>query len=352
MAIISRNNNSFFGVGPQDPGGQAYQGNFVTGTASNGSLILANLYTTSDDLHQIRPTDNYIYLYHEGIYIMLPSSAESVHDSMQASFAVTTIPGRSAPIYSYQNSGPRSLSVTFKLHRDMMKQINQGESNVLDNVTDQFKQPENDDYVDILINYLQGMVLPSYEDSQKRINPPMVALRLGNDIFIKGVVNGQLGIQYDFPILRTGKYAVANVSFTITEVDPYDAETAMRTGSFRGLSTTLSGRLWLESQINTAGTSAPPSSMNDNEVIDGESKQDVGKIEDDQDSAVIIPVDFQEFMDFIRAVRPDLHDMNYIKQLFTEYLKAPLTWGIAGSGGTKIVLGMKGSSTWIRNEEY
>ena len=76
------------------------------------------------------------------------------------------------------------------------------------------------------------------------VNPPMVAIRFGNEIYIKGIVNGSVSVEYSGPILPNNKYALVNISFTVTEVDPYDAETVAVSGSFRGLNKTLERRLY------------------------------------------------------------------------------------------------------------
>ena len=99
-------------------------------------------------------------------------------------------------------------------------------------------EPEND-YVDLFIKYIQAAVVPSYEAVSKMVNPPIVALRLGNDIFIKGVVTSGIGLTYQYPILSNGRYANVSINFTIAEIDPYDAETVIRTGSFRNVNTSL-----------------------------------------------------------------------------------------------------------------
>ena len=75
------------------------------------------------------------------------------------------------------------------------------------------------------------------------IDPPMVAIRFGNEIFIKGIINNGVNVSYKLPLLDNNKYAVVEVQFTVTEIDPYDAETVAQTGSFRGLDKTLEKRL-------------------------------------------------------------------------------------------------------------
>ena len=179
-------------------------------------------------MHIGQMIDNYIYLYNVGQYIVLPFYASSISDNQSVSFAQNTPLSRSAPIYSYQNSGPRIINLSFDLHRDMMQQINYGVSNA----PIKLSMPDSDDYVDLMIKYLQASVVPSYSDAVKMVNPPIVALRMG-EIFIKGVLTGQLSLQYKLPILRNGKYAVVSVNFGISEINPYDAELVMQTGSYR-----------------------------------------------------------------------------------------------------------------------
>lgn len=183
--------------------------------------------------------ENYIYMYHTDTFIILPIFPDSIQDSMGAKFTPTTPLMRSAPIQSYNSSGPRTVQVNLNLHRDMMSQVNYQRSNVVLDI--------GDDYVDVLVRQIQGAVVPKYNASEKMVNPPMVAMRLGDDIFIKGVISGDIGLTRQLPIININgkdKYAQVSLSFTVTEIDPYDAETVMQMGSFRGLDTTLERRLW------------------------------------------------------------------------------------------------------------
>ena len=197
--------------------------------------------------------NNYIYLYHVpdkegnmGVLILLPEYSDSVQDRISVSYPEQSILSRTAPIYAYSHSGPRVVQASFDFHRDMMHQINYGVSNA--------KVDVNDDYIDTLIKLLQATALPSYNTSTKLVNPPMVALRLGSDIFIKGVVTGGIGLTYKYPIIpglnpdgtadeSKQRYSNVSLTFEVSEVDPYDADTVMQTGSFRGLSTTLNDRV-------------------------------------------------------------------------------------------------------------
>lgn len=180
--------------------------------------------------------ENYIYLYHIDKFVILPTYPESIQDSLSSSFNTTNIMSRTAPIFSYQYSGPRTIQVSLKLHRDMMQQINYGQSNLNVEI--------GDDYVDTMVAQLQAIALPKYSASDKMVNPPMVALRFGNQVFIKGVVIGGITTQYQLPLQADGKYAVVNVSFAISEIDPYDAETVINRGEIRGLARTLERNLY------------------------------------------------------------------------------------------------------------
>lgn len=197
------------------------------------------------ELTRYKMIDNFLYLYHTGDFIVIPTFADSITDSIQANFASSTPMSRSAPIYSYENSGPRTLQVEFDLHRDLMKEINYQTSNVTPKA--------GDDYVDWMIKAVQAAALPSYKDSQKMVDPPVVALKMGNDIFIKGVVTGAVGVTYQLPIIpgidkdgnpdsSIGRYASVRLGFGISEIDPYQASDVIKMGSYRGIPKTLGGK--------------------------------------------------------------------------------------------------------------
>lgn len=180
--------------------------------------------------------DNYIYLYHTDTFVIIPAYPQSFTDSMSVNFNQETPLSRSAPIFSYASSGPRSINVDLNLHRELMYQINYGVSNAPVNL--------NDDYVDILIKELQAAVLPTYSAASKMVDPPLVAVRFGNEIFCKGVLTGSVSTTYELPVLQGGKYAQVGINFNVQEVDPYDALQVSKVGSYRGLDTSLERRLW------------------------------------------------------------------------------------------------------------
>lgn len=202
---------------------------------------------TSQDLYRdkvekpFNMIDNYIYIYHTNTLIALPLFPNSIQDSMVTTYQQNMPMSRSAPIVSYSNSGPRSLQLELPLHRDMMNSINVENSTLFGSRIDELSE---DDYVDKMINQLQSIALPRYASAEKMVNPPLVAVRFGNSIFCKGVVDGGVTTTHSGPILTNNKYALVTVSFTVMEVDPYDADTVALEGGFRGIRTTLESRLF------------------------------------------------------------------------------------------------------------
>ena len=185
-----------------------------------------------DIINRILP-DCYIYISHldlleEFKYWQLPGYPEEVSDSMKSTFNATSALGRSAPVYTFSSSGPRDVQISLNFHRDMFEEM---PSNVVPR--------DGEDKSESFIHALQAIAVPKYNLSNKAIEPPLVAVRLGQEVFIKGVVTSGISVTYKKPILVNEKYAIISVSFTISEVDPYDASTVFKNGSFRGLTSTM-----------------------------------------------------------------------------------------------------------------
>lgn len=225
--------------------------NYIVPKGTSGNIDTTTLNDIDNGLYRYLCEDNYIYLHHLGIYIILPVFADKLNDTMNVSFVNETPLSRSAPIYSFSSSGPRIINFTFNLHRELMKQINYGQSNLKDKISglseDLGQNGDNDDYIDVLINYIQGGALPEYHTSGKMVDPPLVSVRMGRDIYIKGVIQGAVSVTYGLPILRDGRYACVDISFSVAEVDPFSASDAATLGHYRGNPATLEGRLWLTS---------------------------------------------------------------------------------------------------------
>jgi len=113
----------------------------------------------------------------------------------------------------------------------------------------------DEDYLEVMIREIQGAAIPKYGASDKMVNPPMIAVKFGSEFYCKGVVDGSVGVTYSGPILRTSKYANVDISFTVSEVDPYDAATLMRFGSYRGEDTAIFNNT-LERNLFSLGNAA------------------------------------------------------------------------------------------------
>jgi hypothetical protein len=177
--------------------------------------------------------DCYIYISHlddDYKYWQLPCYPETVSDSMSPNYGSSNTLGRSAPIFTFSHSGPRTVNITLSFHRDMFEK---------EEYTSNVKPAEYEDKAESFIHALQAVALPKYNLSNKAVEPPLVGLRLGSEVFIKGVITSGIGVTFSKPILTNEKYANIEISFAISEVDPYDASTVFKNGSFRGLSQTL-----------------------------------------------------------------------------------------------------------------
>lgn len=198
--------------------------------------------TNSTDQKNQELPDCYIYISHLGEegaqYWRLPVYPEEITDQMPSTFSEQNSLGRSAPIFTYSNSGPRTVQFNLEFHRDMVDMVNAGSSSVTPS--------DNEDLSDKLISSLQAIALPKYNLSNKAIEPPLVAVRLGRQVFIKGVVTSGISVSYKKPILANEKYAVIGIGFTVAEVDPYDSSTVYTNGSFRGLVSTMRSGMGME----------------------------------------------------------------------------------------------------------
>ena len=185
----------------------------------------------NDDIFSRVLPDCYLYISHldeDCQFWQLPGYPDEVTDTMNSTFSDTSALGRSAPVYTYSSSGPRSIQISLDFHRDMF-----------DEMPTNVKNRPGDDNAESFIHALQAIALPKYTLTSKAIEPPLVAIRLGREVFIKGVVSGGVSVTYGKPILVNEKYATVKVSFTVYEVDPYDSETVFRNGSFRGMTAML-----------------------------------------------------------------------------------------------------------------
>jgi hypothetical protein len=118
----------------------------------------------NDISNRILP-DCYLYISHldeDYQYWMLPGYPEKVTDQMQSEFAANSALGRSAPVYTFSHSGPRTISINLSFHRDMFEEINQflypKGSNIF---------ADGQDMAEKFIHAIQAIAVPKYNLSNK-----------------------------------------------------------------------------------------------------------------------------------------------------------------------------------------
>lgn len=198
---------------------------YTLGSGSNKRVIY-----TGDDRAFV-DVQCYMYFHHLDKYMIIPLYPNNVQDQMTIQMPNQSILGRSAPIFTYSSSGPRTVNFSMTVHRDMLRQVNLTNGTIT-----------SDDYIDTLIKLMQACTVPEYSDPQKLINPPVVTLRIVDEIYIKGVIQGQVGIRYKAPVLNTvfgKKYSQVEVGFNIAEFDPFSASQIAKYGSFRGYNSSM-----------------------------------------------------------------------------------------------------------------
>lgn len=188
----------------------------------------------------------YIYIYHLGVEFNLPTLPTSFTDSMSINFNSQTILGRSAPLQTFTSAGPRSVTLSFALHRHMFTL----ENPQLDSFTNkkyvtlpnpstgQSQQVAATDAADLLINALTTLSLPKYLDSTKAIIPPSIFVRCGDELAIRGVPSNVQKTS-EGVWLKNNKLSTVTFQFTVTEIEPYSAQYVAANGALRSISTTL-----------------------------------------------------------------------------------------------------------------
>lgn len=167
----------------------------------------------------------------EPTVIYIPEWPDSIADKVESNFNSTNALSRTAPVFSYINSGPRSVTVVLTLQRGMMDEANENKCNV--------KPGEDQDYVDLFVSKLQSVAYPNFHSSSKEIEPPQVIVCFGEQLQIEGIINSGISVEYEKPLLENGKYSTVNISFTVYEIHPEDALTKSEIGSLGEIPSTM-----------------------------------------------------------------------------------------------------------------
>lgn len=159
--------------------------------------------------------DSFIYLYHLDRFFNIPTTPDSLPNSYTSRFSLEEIMNRTAPKITYSGSGPRTLSISLVLHTQLF---------ALDN-------PESPSVTKDLVKALIACSYPSFNFETSKIVPPMVLIKFGQAATIRGVITSPIQCNLKEPWLKDGTLALADVSFTVTEIDQYSAEYIMSFGT-------------------------------------------------------------------------------------------------------------------------
>ena len=129
-----------------------------------------------------------------GEVLNMPCYPKNLSDSVNSSFSSDSLFTSTEPYVVFSNSGPRQVSVSFQLHREM-------------------RGYDNDTYIDNIVNTIQAACYP-ISDGVMGVE---VRLIIGKDIYIRGIINGSVNISYSGPIID-GKYNIVDIGFSIQEV--------------------------------------------------------------------------------------------------------------------------------------
>jgi hypothetical protein len=120
-----------------------------------------------------------------------PCYPESYTDNHSVSVNAQNILGRSEPFQIYSNTGPRTVNVSFKMHREM------------NHITP----------IDTLVAAIQSAIYPREEGSL----PPRVKLTLGNNCYIEGLIPSGVDVTWSEVINKNSQYNMVDLSFSVVE---------------------------------------------------------------------------------------------------------------------------------------
>lgn len=144
---------------------------------------------------------------------VLPVTPGSFNLGSSTNFAEQNMLGRGHPLSAYVNSGSRSFSFSFTVHRDMWGSDKISGSGSLDT----------------LLVHFQKMTLPAYKSGT--IVPPLTRFSFGKFIF-KGYVTSLTISPVENSSLRNNKYSAYNISVSMTSTFNKRSPDASKEGSF------------------------------------------------------------------------------------------------------------------------
>lgn len=134
------------------------------------------------------------YIIVDGIPYYFPCFPESYTDTRNVSVSAQNIMGRSEPFQIYQNSGPREVSVSFRMHREMCQTTP----------------------IEELVAAIQSATYPKSSGFEDTVIPK-VTLVIGNNCSITGIIASSVQTEWGETINRNQQYNVVTISFSVTE---------------------------------------------------------------------------------------------------------------------------------------
>lgn len=143
--------------------------------------------------------------------LYMPCYPEEVSDTTTVNYNNQNVLGRSEPYQAYNNSGPRAISFTFKMHREMTGNVGE---------------------IERIVRYVESSVYPNYDSSG--VAAIKTSVKIGNSISITGIVTSET-TNWSGPIGPDKKYNMVTITFTVTEVtgDPKTAQKIAIIGGYR-----------------------------------------------------------------------------------------------------------------------
>ena len=173
------------------------------------------------------------YLTREGI---LPTFPNEVSTSISARFTPQPIFGRSVDYQIYTGS-QRTLSITMTLHAELFVDESAAITSY-DEKTDEFYNPNEGRYLavnrqlKILVADIESACYPHY-DAEGEVIPPEFALQLGDQFYIKGILES-VSANWSAPVIDNG-LVNCELSLSITETNgPYSSDEIRKMQGFHG----------------------------------------------------------------------------------------------------------------------
>lgn len=122
---------------------------------------------------------------------------EDVSENIASTFDAQTVRGRTAPFVGYDNTGPRTVSVSFIVNADLEGDAKTALTN--------FKRK---------VNAIRALAYPEYQGQY--IKPPVCFVRIGKMVSMRAITEG-VSVSWSLPYSE-GLYRQAEISLEFTQI--------------------------------------------------------------------------------------------------------------------------------------